>query len=49
MRYKLGIGIILFYLAIQIYLVLEDRRQRYFGHCSISKKTYIIFIGIGYQ
>lgn len=42
-------GIILFCEAKQIYSILEDGRQRYFGCRQVDKKTYAMFVGMRYQ
>lgn len=42
-------SIIIFCLAIQVYLILKDRRQRYFRCYQINKKACAMFNKIGPQ
>ena len=43
------ISVIFLCLVIQIYLILEDKQQKYFRCHQISKKTYAILDDIGHQ
>lgn len=45
-KHKFGIDNIFFCLALQVYLVLENRWQRYFKYRQVDKKTCAIFVGI---
>ena len=42
-------GVILFYVAIQVFLMMEDIWQRYFRYCQIDKRAYVIFDSIRHQ
>lgn len=49
MRHRPEMGVIFFCTAIRIYSMLKDRPKRYFKCYQVGKKTYTVFVRVGYQ